>query len=797
MNKPQTHSGDLANLPPALAPLTQQNRWVVWPWELRTTNGGKAKWTKPPRQARDPSRNARANDATTWGSYDDALAAVKAGNADGIGYMLKGSGIGAIDLDHCVDRDTTKLDMWAEELHEEANGAYQEVTVSGAGLRIIGTVTGPETHRRFTFDRDTGAGVELYRNTARYITISGLELGSCAELPPLDSFIDTLFGRYTGQPRHGGGLDFNDAGHQHAPNYDELIRNGVPEGQRSEAFQAVVWHLASQGQAAESITEELAQHPNGIGAKYADRLFEEVKRSYEKWRGRKRLDATGDAAAINDPWPQIHIIAGELPRVVDEAENALLGLRREIYQRGGRIVRPVLSRLKAADDQETQGWQLIQARRPDMVELLTRAARFLKYDGRKKGWVPVDAPDRVAETYLAREGSWKLPVLTGVISVPFLRPDGSVCETPGYDAATGLLYKPHCNFLPIPEHPTKDDAHAALNLICDTLLASFPFVNEPDWSVALSAILTALNRHNMATAPLHALTAPTAGTGKSKLVDIVSMLATGRIAPVIGQGNHEEELEKRLGATLLTGTPIISIDNCEHPLQSAFLCQILTQQSVRIRLLGLSRDVETSTAAALFATGNNLSITGDLTRRSLMCSLDAKCEHPEQRKFDHDALDVAKANRGLLVAAVLTILKAWYASGQKANQPPLGSFEDWSRHVRDPLLWLSCHDPCETIFKVKADDPMVLNQAAVMAQWKEHLGLGLEYTTQQIVNRALGVNDLYVALMTVARAKSGNVISAERLGRWLKKVEGRIVSGMTLNCVGIREGYRFWTLKAT
>jgi primase-polymerase (primpol)-like protein len=144
ITKPRTHNADLAQLPPALVPLTEEQRWVVWPWELRTTKSGKAKWTKPPRQARDPKHNARSNDPTTWGSYTDAVAAVEAGKADGIGYMLKESNIGAIDLDHCIDQD--RLEPWAERLCGEANGAYQEITVSGCGLRIIGTVNGPETH---------------------------------------------------------------------------------------------------------------------------------------------------------------------------------------------------------------------------------------------------------------------------------------------------------------------------------------------------------------------------------------------------------------------------------------------------------------------------------------------------------------------------------------------------------------------------------------------------------------------------------------------------------------------------
>jgi primase-polymerase (primpol)-like protein len=111
--------------------------------------------------------------ARTWACYADAVAAVKAGVADGIGYMLKDSNIGAIDLDHCVDRETAKLIPWAEQLTTRRS-RRQEITVSGGGLRIIGTVSGPETHRKFTFDRKTGAGIELYRNTARYITISGI-----------------------------------------------------------------------------------------------------------------------------------------------------------------------------------------------------------------------------------------------------------------------------------------------------------------------------------------------------------------------------------------------------------------------------------------------------------------------------------------------------------------------------------------------------------------------------------------------------------------------------------------------
>jgi hypothetical protein len=313
--RPQTFNGDLANLPAALVPLTLQERWVVWSWEWRSgKKGANGKWTKPPRQASNPSRFAASNDPSTWGSYGDAVAAVVAGKADGIGFMLLKSEIAAGDLDHCRDPETGMVDAWAETLHAEANGAYREITVSGRGLRIIGIANGDEVHRKFTFDRKTGAGLELYRNTARYITISGCEIGSCAKLPPLDGFIDTAFARYAstaggararkGTQANGSGtngLDFNNAGPQPSSiDYDEVIRNGAPEGQRSELFQACVWHLAGAGKSVEEIVEELALYPNGISEKYADRLAEEVARSYSKWQAERTIPGATDADPDED-----------------------------------------------------------------------------------------------------------------------------------------------------------------------------------------------------------------------------------------------------------------------------------------------------------------------------------------------------------------------------------------------------------------------------------------------------------------------------------------------------------------
>jgi len=318
--KPQTFNGNLAHLPEALAPLTTEKRWVVWRWEESGKNGA-GRWTKPPYQTKYPRRLAKSNDPYSWGTYEDALAAVNAGHAEGIGYMLLGSDLAAIDIDHCADPQSAAPDAWAQALIKEAQAvnAYVEITVSGSGARILTKGEGPSVHRRFSVEGREGAGIEFYRDTGRYITISGYEIGHCAELPSSTDFSDSVFARYESKPNgnsaaNGCGFDFNKASSQFG-DIEDLIVNGLPEGSllRSSAFQRVINHLAAQGYSVDEIVATLALHPHGIAAKYEGRLRQEVERSFGKAQARNQTGVGGagngtsnnssNASAWPDPMP--------------------------------------------------------------------------------------------------------------------------------------------------------------------------------------------------------------------------------------------------------------------------------------------------------------------------------------------------------------------------------------------------------------------------------------------------------------------------------------------------------------
>jgi putative DNA primase/helicase len=288
-------------------------------------------------------------------------------------------------------------------------------------------------------------------------------------------------------------------------------------------------------------------------------------------------------------------------------------------------------------------------------------------------------------------------------------------------------------------------------------------------------------------------------TGKSLLVDTTNILATGRQMPVTSQGPNDEEFDKRLGGDLLAGALCISIDNCVRPVSGDVLCQVLTQNEVNVRILGHSRNISTATIATIFVNGNNLVIAGDLTDRCILASLDAGTEQPGLRKFKIDVVKEAHARRGELVVAALTILRAWHvarAAGEQVNVDPLGGFEEWSQRVREALIWLGEPDPCDSMGKVRGGDPELEELTTVIEQWKLHLTIGAAYTVQDVIGRAINSTPFHTALMNVAAASgSSNVVSNRRLGRWLKRFEGRIVNGFRLSQTGRVGGYPKWSLK--
>lgn len=487
--------------------------------------------------------------------------------------------------------------------------------------------------------------------------------------------------------------------------------------------------------------------------------------------------------------PVVQIIAGKRSEAIDEAETYLVDRDPDLFQRGAFVVRVAPEEVEVGAGQKASALRIVKVGNEHMRERLSQAVDFRSFDKRAEAFLPRDTPKDLAAAYLEREGLWKLPVLTAVATAPTLRPDGSIIDEPGFDPATGVYYDPRgISFPTVPRAPTKAAALAALDRL-ETLLATFDFVDEASRSTALSGLMTPLVRPAISVAPLHSYSAPVAGSGKSKLVDLASILASGHPAPVMAQGQRDEETEKALKTALLAGDLISSMDNVERPVGGDLLNQICTQSLITVRLFQTLTSQRVVNRVCMFGTGNNLQLLGDLTRRALVCRLDPQCERPELREFESgDPCAIALRDRAEFVVAVLTIVRAFVLEGRPCSTPPIGSYEGWSRWVRDPLIWLGRIDPAETMELARGSDPRLAALRTILAQWSWHLG-DIRFTAQEVIARAserssehgrASERDNYRypefrdALLVAAGERGA--INSRRFGKWLANSAGRRVA---------------------
>jgi putative DNA primase/helicase len=201
-------------------------------------------------------------------------------------------------------------------------------------------------------------------------------------------------------------------------------------------------------------------------------------------------------------------------------------------------------------------------------------------------------------------------------------------------------------------------------------------------------------------------------------------------------------------------------------------------------------------------TGNNLTPINDMGRRTMKASLDARLESPETRTFENDdPVERVLRDRSRYVTAGLTVLLAYQCAGRPEQAAPVGSFEDWSRMVRDPLIWLGEPDPWDTTKQTKEQDPKRKALAAVLHQWQAVLGDG-EVTAKHAVETAIaqhsdGSGFVYAefrdALMAVAGDK-GAFINTTRFGHWLGRNKGRVIDQLRIEpgVMGAHGGVARW-----
>lgn len=800
----------LAAIPAELRALP---RWVCWRLEP-DPDGGKPK--KIPVNPRTGG-NAMINAPSTWGTFDEAATALQRHPA-WAGLMLAmvaDEDLVAIDLDGCVDA-AGALSPAARDLVETFE-TYTEISPSGTGLHLL-------LHGR----KPPGAGCKVKRITGiaqveiyeckRFIAMTGRRVADTPETPQerqveLDDLCSELWPPKPEPSQRGPSLDGFTGDDAELLDKARKARNG-------DKFRRLYDHgdiseYGGDDSAADLALCSMLAFYTGPEPQRIDSLFRSSALYRAKWEREEYRRMTIDKALEgksgyfgDDTPPRIGSDGQPLPIVQDGTDEhrvadeiaAHLANESNIYVRGGRLVQIV----------EIDGCPtILEISEPTLRELMTKHVHLQKR-GRKDRRVAASPRSPIVKMLHARVSWPNLRPLSGIVRAPFLRTDGSVVQDPGYDEATRCVYAPTTSFPRVPSKPSQAEALAASRALLDVVV-DFPFKSEAHRAGWLALVLSLAGRQAIAgSVPLFVIDANSAGAGKTLLAHIAGWIALGYEVPVSTFTTDNAEMRKMITSVLCAGDRMVLLDNLSGTVGNDALNRALTGGLWRDRALGSNDLVEAAVAAVVVATGNNVSVHRESSRRIIHIRLNSPLERPQDRadfKVQNLRAHVA-AHHPILHTAALTTLAAFFAAGcPKTRDSRSGSFEHWADIIPQVLMWVGLPDPrsTRTAFEEVADTGREL-LATLHAAWALNDPHGRGLVVSEVVTAIyptsgdpMPSDDASIAMRAAFEAlvdePAGSPSFGRRVANRLKSFRQQVFEGRMLDLDPVRRnGGMAWRL---
>jgi hypothetical protein len=446
------------------------------------------------------------------------------------------------------------------------------------------------------------------------------------------------------------------------------------EGAHSVTFLRLDGHGKKAG-----LDDVLGARPADTRARYLQRLLERSEEKPAKKAPPRRQRPGGGLVVVSSADRPVISVNADRRDVINSLTDALVKWSGDtlfdyggiIARRGGTTVTPV-----------TEG---------TFADLVAEAALTVSVNA-KGDMQPAWPDDKSCKATLSR--AERFAPLERISQVPFVRADGSICQTPGYDEASAsfLVLDEAVTHITVPEVPDEDAVSSAVKLLCEEWLGDlFAIMPEPeDRANCLAMILTPFVRGMVPLVPMAVVDGLQMGVGKNLLADLLSIIAHGVEADPLPYSLDDAENRKVITANFRAGRDLFVFDEA-HVIEGPQLAKSITSITYTDRILGVSNMVEFPNRVTWVALGNNVSVNGDLARRVYRIRLAPAAENPQDRdssEFRHPNLRRwTKEHRHELVAAALTLVRAWFSSapeGQRVENAAgrrFGSFEQWGGMV--------------------------------------------------------------------------------------------------------------------
>jgi hypothetical protein len=499
---------------------------------------------------------------------------------------------------------------------------------------------------------------------------------------------------------------------------------------------------------------------------------EEAERAREEAEGRRRLDVSGDRLQV------VNDLVAEMKRWGDE---------RGLFNRGDMLVRRHRDTLSP----------LTRGTLTDVITQSVRCGQPGVTGAWSDGWPDGATMDNV----LAR---WRdFAPLEQVVAAPFVRLDGTVCQTNGYDRQSKTFVRMAAGMaerLEVPEEPTGEDVRRAVKLLLDDWLVDFPFPTQADRAHALALMLTPFIRGQVDVVPIAVIDGNGPSAGKGLLAELFTRLVLGTPFEPTTLPDDNEEMRKAITSALLDGSALLMWDEA-HVLEGTSLAQLLTAPIWRDRKLGGNDVARVPNRLTFAALGNNVRVNGDVGRRAYRIRIHPQMEHPENRPasaFRHpDIKGWTEEHRAELLSAVLVLIRAWHLAGRPSGPDTFGSFEKWSRMVGGILEHAGVAGFLDGLSEWRDSTNATVDAWAGHLEWLAESFKGAQFKTSDVAERLAraGAAAMLPSTDRTMASPEATASYGQKLGMVYHHRQGQTYGGLTLVRVGKRQGYVVWAVE--
>ena len=370
--------------------------------------------------------------------------------------------------------------------------------------------------------------------------------------------------------------------------------------------------------------------------------------------------------------------------------------------------------------------------------------------------------------------------LTGIVENPFIDANWNLMKKQGYNSKTGLFTILHRKL-----QLTQMDPKEAYEYLAYEVFDEFPFNTELDRAVAVSAMMTAVQRPTIAGdtgMPGFGIVSPIQSSGKTTLAQLISYAVFNRPVAASSWSDDDEELGKHILGILQEGHSCVLFDNISQgaTIQSGRLANAMSNDIFGGRQLGENKTIQVPSSVIWLFTGNAVKFVGDFATRIYPITINPDMEDPNTRVFKRDDIGQwAMDNRKKIMSAILSIV-----IGGKGMLEIGGStrFKLWDKFVRRPLFNASGIDINDAVKNNQKDDPLHLIKANLLSQLSDQFE-SKQFTTKEMIRAAFGSfeadeTELGSAMDDLFGKKSRNAMS---VGRYLSSMVDVVLNGMVLN----------------